>query len=240
MSLPEFPQPNPCLTREKALNMILTSIAMEETALSRVIEAESDKLRHILACDDCCDDVAVLAVNKSIHSVLEMVMQTQIILKGKMEKVLEASPPCPCGGQPCGCCQKRNQCEELCAIRIEKSGAVAFEIVEHAVEGIALDANDPTAIRLPYDEHWAVRFMGKIGSEEDLGDIRLETRLYRNQKVVSTATFHLEETETHAGSFYCPALLHAREKGAEYLMRIFVRPKAPLLRLNARLRISAL
>lgn len=101
MSMPEFPKPNPDFTQEQALTMILSSIALEEAALSHIMNAEGEKIKYILNQADCCNNSAslkdILAINKSITSLLEMVMQNQMILKSKMETVLEhlPKPPCP-------------------------------------------------------------------------------------------------------------------------------------------------
>lgn len=109
MSMPEFPLPNPDLTCEQALNMILSSIAMEELALSHILNAEGEKIQHVLGissgtprCLSCPADTGeILAVNKSVTALLEMVMQNQLILKNKMEKVLEYLPK-PCAPlRPC-------------------------------------------------------------------------------------------------------------------------------------------
>ena len=115
MSMPKFPKPDPDLTREQALTMILSSIALEELALSHIMNAEGEKIQYILNQSDCCQDPAdlagILAVNKSVGDLLEMVLQNQLILKNKMDKVLEflpvsPGPPCPPGpprppGPPC-------------------------------------------------------------------------------------------------------------------------------------------
>ena len=44
MSMPKFPDSKDILTREEALNAIITSIAMEEAALACILTAESEKL----------------------------------------------------------------------------------------------------------------------------------------------------------------------------------------------------
>ena len=104
MSMPEFPKPNRDFTQEQALTMILSSIASEEEALSHIIKAEGDKLQYILNQANCCQDSYnikdILAINKSITSLLEMVMQNQMILKSKMEAVLDHLPPSRCPIEP--------------------------------------------------------------------------------------------------------------------------------------------
>lgn len=104
MSMPEMPKPDPDFTQDQALTMILSSIALEEMALSHIMEAEGEKIQYILT-QTCCGDCSVglegiLAVNKSVAALLEVVLQNQMILKNKMEKVLEylprpPKPPCP-------------------------------------------------------------------------------------------------------------------------------------------------
>lgn len=111
MSMPSFPPNGADLTREEALTMIIASIAMEELALSHIINAEGEKLQYILGtlpgAKPCAGPQDVLAVNKSVASLLDVVAQNQMLLKNKLEKVLEACPspppPCPppCGPFPC-------------------------------------------------------------------------------------------------------------------------------------------
>lgn len=125
MSMPEVPQTNLDLTRDQALNMILSSIAMEEIALSHIINAESEKIQYVLSnhSQSCCcnDDGYILEVNKSVANLLELVMQNQMLLKNKMEKVLEYIPkPSPnkphlgCKPENCCCMQCSQQQSENC------------------------------------------------------------------------------------------------------------------------------
>ncbi len=104
MSMPEFPKLDPDLTQEQALTMILSSIALEEVAFSHIINAEGEKIQYALgqtSCGRCPADIDdVLAVNKSVAGLLEMVMQNQLILKNKMEKVLEHLPRPPRPPEP--------------------------------------------------------------------------------------------------------------------------------------------
>ena len=106
------------MTREEALTMIIASIAMEELALSHIINAEGEKLQYILGTLPGAKPRAtpqdVLEVNKSVASLLDVVAQNQMLLKSKLEKVLGAcpplTPPCPppkpCPPEPpiCGPC----------------------------------------------------------------------------------------------------------------------------------------
>ena len=109
MSMPSFPPNGADMTREEALTMIIASIAMEELALSHILNAEGEKLQYILGTlpgsRPCAAPKDVLAVNKSVTVLLEAVTQNQMLLKNKLERVLEAcplpEPPCP---PPCESC----------------------------------------------------------------------------------------------------------------------------------------
>ena len=106
------------MTREDALTMIIASIAMEELALSHILNAEGEKLQYILGTlpgtKPCAGPQEVLAVNKSVTTLVETVTQNQMLLKNKLDRVLEFCPlppppppgcpepgPPPCGPEPC-------------------------------------------------------------------------------------------------------------------------------------------
>lgn len=95
MSMPEFPEEGLNITEEQAFNMLLTSIAMEELALSHIMNAEGEKLQYVLGtlpgtCGTCPTTDEVIQVNKSITKLLETVAQNQLVLKSKLENILEA------------------------------------------------------------------------------------------------------------------------------------------------------
>ena len=112
MSMPSFPKDGANMTREQALTMIIASVAMEESALSRVIDAEGDKLRYILdrcreSCGGCGAPEEILEVNASVTKLLDVVAQNQTILRCKLALALNAGGecppdlPCPCPPAPC-------------------------------------------------------------------------------------------------------------------------------------------
>lgn len=93
--MPKLPEVNPDITSESALNMILASIAMEELALSHIINAEGEKLQYIIGtlkcnCDKDPSTSEVLEINKSITELLDVVSHNQMLLKGKMDKAINA------------------------------------------------------------------------------------------------------------------------------------------------------
>lgn len=94
--------------------MIIASIAMEELALSHILNAEGEKLQYILGTlpgtSPCACPRDVLTVNKSVTALVEAVTQNQMLLKNKLSQVLEFCPlppaappeaPPPCRPEPC-------------------------------------------------------------------------------------------------------------------------------------------
>ena len=97
MSLPSFPNIDPPIKREDAVNQILSSIAMEELGMSHILNAEGEKLQYILGTLPGLSGPAatvedVLNANESVRGLLETAVQNQIFLKGKMQGALNASP----------------------------------------------------------------------------------------------------------------------------------------------------
>ena len=102
MGLPKFPELDSIPSREEAINAILTSIAMEETALSHILTAESEKIKHVINRakeNPGCNLCSVLKVNKSVADMLDRVNDMQILLKSKLRIASQflpnVDPPCP-------------------------------------------------------------------------------------------------------------------------------------------------
>lgn len=113
MSMPSFPPCGADITKDEALTMIIASIAMEELALSHIVNAEGEKLQYVLGTlpgsrKPCAGSQEILAINKSAAALLDTVTQSQMLLKGTLEKALEAIGRNPAPEPPCGpsCCQK--------------------------------------------------------------------------------------------------------------------------------------
>lgn len=95
MSQPSFPS-NPDITRDDAVNQILSSIAMEELGLSHVINAEGEKLQYVLgtlpgATGPAATIDDLLKTNESIQNLLQNASYNQLLLKSKMQQALSAS-----------------------------------------------------------------------------------------------------------------------------------------------------
>jgi hypothetical protein len=88
MSLPQFPDN---LTKEGAINEILHSIAHEEDALSKIMEAESQKVQFAVNELNKASEKdlnKMLEINCSVQGIIQNINDMQIILKNKLISAL--------------------------------------------------------------------------------------------------------------------------------------------------------
>ncbi|MGX8702700.1 BclA C-terminal domain-containing protein [Caproiciproducens sp.] len=95
LSQPTFPS-NPDITRDDAVNQILSSVAMEELGLSHIINAEGEKLQYILGTlsgitGPTATIEDLLDANESIQNLLQNASYNQLLLRSKMQQALAAS-----------------------------------------------------------------------------------------------------------------------------------------------------
>ena len=94
MSLPKFPSALG-LSREEAINQVISSIAMEELGLSHILNAEGEKIQYVLGTlpgasshEPCIQEV--LAANESVKGVLEAAAESQKALSEKLKTALSS------------------------------------------------------------------------------------------------------------------------------------------------------
>lgn len=95
MSQPSFPSLSPPITREEALNLILSSIAMEELGLSHIINAEGEKIQFILGTipgmtGEPATISDILDANESVQEMLSAISSNQMFLGMKAGNALNA------------------------------------------------------------------------------------------------------------------------------------------------------
>jgi len=95
MSLPEFAT-GTTLSREDAINQIISSIAMEELGISHIINAEGEKLQFVLGTIPGLTGPAatiedVLKVNESVRAVLQSAAESQSLLRNKLQNALASA-----------------------------------------------------------------------------------------------------------------------------------------------------
>ena len=104
MSMPNIPDinPNVTITRDDAINVILSSIGMEELSLAHIVNAEAEKIQFALGTLETTDGTPatleeIMNVNTSANKMLRDVIKNQMLLGMKMEEVatliLQEEPP---------------------------------------------------------------------------------------------------------------------------------------------------
>lgn len=93
MSFPNIPDINPYINIkfEDAINLLLTSVAMEEMSVSKLIEAETQK--KIYVTDDCKHRYHALndriKINKSVDETIKNLIKLQMLLQFKLAEIKE-------------------------------------------------------------------------------------------------------------------------------------------------------
>ena len=95
MSMPEF-SVIPELNLEDSITQIISSIAMEELALSHILNAEGEKLQYVLGTLESGSLATpptlkeLLEVNESVREMLSSVSMNQMFLMGKLSSAMSA------------------------------------------------------------------------------------------------------------------------------------------------------
>lgn len=89
MGMPKVPDITPKikLKRREAVNLLLTSIALEELGLAHILNAEGEKIQEVIKCKPSLDDL--LKVNKSVERTLRGVIKQEMLLQFKLEDTLD-------------------------------------------------------------------------------------------------------------------------------------------------------
>lgn len=93
MSQPQFPV-NPDITREDALNQILSSVAAEELALGHVLNAQGEAIQYVVGTlpgSPGGSSVAdVLAIDESVNGIIDQSAENQMMLVSKLGDAMSA------------------------------------------------------------------------------------------------------------------------------------------------------
>lgn len=118
MSLPNIANINPEITIDRcdALNLLLSSLAMNELSISHLLNAEGEKIQYALGTLHGINHQAsleeVLAINDSANQLLKNIIKFQLISQMKLEEInlldlrspnCSTTPPSPdpCPPKPC-------------------------------------------------------------------------------------------------------------------------------------------
>ena len=70
-------------TRSQTITDLIESVALEETALSHILNAEGEKIQKMVALDGVTPEM-LLAANKSVESMVNAVSRLDMILQSKL------------------------------------------------------------------------------------------------------------------------------------------------------------
>lgn len=73
----------PILPRCQAVSDVIESIALQQTALSHILNAEGEKLQKIISIDDISYET-ILKANRSVESMVNSVSDLEAVLKEKL------------------------------------------------------------------------------------------------------------------------------------------------------------
>ena len=84
MSAPKIEKPQNSIDKNQAISDIIESIALEETGLAHIINAEGEKIQKALEIADCADDL--ISVNESVKDTLVNIIKMKMLLQFKLEE----------------------------------------------------------------------------------------------------------------------------------------------------------
>ncbi len=95
MSMPTIPTIDPSIniTRDDSINIILSSIGMEELSLAHIVNAEAEKIQFALGTLETSNGAAsledIITVNNTAKKMLRDVIKNQMLIGMKMEDTVE-------------------------------------------------------------------------------------------------------------------------------------------------------
>ena len=76
-----------------AASALLQSIALEETAISHILNAEGEKLQKAISMTKC-DQKDLLEINKSVENMVDKVTNLEMVLKSKLDLIVPILKDC--------------------------------------------------------------------------------------------------------------------------------------------------
>ncbi len=70
-------------TRYQAITDLVESVALEQTALSHILNAEGEKIQAIVAAATTAEEM--IEVNTSVESMVKSITRLEMVLQGKLE-----------------------------------------------------------------------------------------------------------------------------------------------------------
>jgi hypothetical protein len=238
--------------------MILSSIAAEETALSRVIEAEGEKIQHAVNCFEsggsAADADILIAVNNSAACLLEKASDMQLILKNKLSTVISGGVcnhgpcrPCPCppGHEP-GCkpnrprpCPLKTSCFEFAkepGCRVDNCGEIIWR---QTGAGVGVKLTDRgKAIYMPKYGQYKIEYHIAVKADGAAAvPFAAELLLFRGNSL-ERAVVIKEPGGVKCAAFHGAALFETRGLSDDYRLSVIVSAAGGLRVERARLLVT--
>lgn len=70
-------------SRRQAITDIIESVALQQTALAHILNAEGEKLQRIIGCRETPHE-RILAANKSVESMVDAITRLEMVLQSKL------------------------------------------------------------------------------------------------------------------------------------------------------------
>lgn len=71
-------------SRSQAITDLIQSIALEEAAISHILNAEGEKLQRVIYLEDITPE-ELIEVNKSVECMVKAITQLETVLKSKLD-----------------------------------------------------------------------------------------------------------------------------------------------------------
>ena len=100
MSMPNIPdiKPEINIDREKSIDLLIASVALEELGLSHIVNAEAEKIQFVLGTlegvvkhDRTLDEL--VEIDKTVEKMLKKIIKKEIILEFMLEDAIDLIKP---------------------------------------------------------------------------------------------------------------------------------------------------
>lgn len=98
MSMPQIPEELYRPTRHEVVIDLLKSIAMEETAISHILNAEAEKIQAFVGKEldfpGCSSGHEIMRFNSQVFKVIDVLVMKEWLLLRKMENIMDFDQDC--------------------------------------------------------------------------------------------------------------------------------------------------
>jgi len=203
MSMPKFPE-LPDMKIESSVAQILSSIALEEIAISHILNAEGEKIQYILGTLDGTSPSEaptinqVLEINESVKDMLGTVSMNQMFLMGKMSMALNAYKESKKNG---GSQEPESLGSYISMIHSQEVNTDRPIIFDKTVTEKGVTKNADNSFTLNKSKYWKVNFGAHVSSTVGISEIMF----YVNDILVTNLPIYSSTQYPYSMSFIVPA-----------------------------------